>query len=260
MKSVLLKIVLAIGVTLSLYIVALITTSDYQFCFKDHDTCVVDQITSYRTQRDAQLKSEEDRHAQQVATINGYYNDQKINPLKNTLSAAAVLKEVKEGDKRNVPSEFFTLRGTLLPKAFADSLPTDQGNTKALRYQALLTSVGSPYADVDIESHCLNAKLTQYQCDILVGIAQSESASGTNFVSTKLGREEAIRLGKEVYHNPVGLKRLLKWQALRLVLLRVTEYQTLQNALSKQKFQMRTVCGYRNMIVGTSSGLHSPTR
>lgn len=208
MKSILFKIVLAIGTTLAIYVIAIVATSDYQFCFQDSDTCTINKIITYRNERDQKLKEEDDRHAQQVAAINGYYNDQKINPLKNTLSAAAVLKEVKEGDKRNVPSEFFTLRGTLLPKAFADSLPIDQVNTKPLRYQAVLTSVGSPYANVDIEAGCTKAGITQYQCDILVAIAHSESSSGTNFRSVTKTREEAIELGQNYYHNPVGIKDL----------------------------------------------------
>lgn len=208
MKNVLIKIALAIGVTGCLYIVGLLTTTDHYWCFKDRDTCTIEEMKYWRDIKDKQLTEENDRHAQQVATINAYYNDQKINPLKDTLSAAAVLKEVKEGDKRNVPSEFFTLRGTLLPKAFADSLPTDQGNTKTLRYQAVLTSVGSPYANVDIESGCIQAGVTQYQCDILVAIAQSESQSGKDFRSISKTKEEAIVLGQTYYHNPVGIKDL----------------------------------------------------
>ncbi len=225
MKNLLIKIAMAVGVTAAIYVIALLTTGDNFWCFEDKDTCAINQIVYYRNLRDQQLKDEQDRHATTVATINDYYNEQKINPLKLTLSAGAVIKEAKEGDKRNIPQEFFTLKSSLVPIAHADngdgwikdveikdqdSITTAQGSKKPLRYQALLTSVGSPYANVDIESHCLNAKLTQYQCDILVGIAQSESASGTNFVSTKLGREEAIKLGKEVYHNPVGLKRCIE--------------------------------------------------
>lgn len=208
MKNVLIKIALAIGVTGCLYIVGLLTTTDHYWCFKDRDTCTIEEMKYWRDIKDKQLTEENDRHAQQVATINAYYNDQKINPLKDTLSAAAVLKEVKEGDKRNVPSEFFTLRGTLLPKAFADSLPTEQVNTKTLRYQDVLTSVNSPYANVDIESSCTQANVAQYQCDILVAIAQSESSSGNNFKSDKLPREQAIELGQNYYHNPVGIKDL----------------------------------------------------
>lgn len=225
MKDILIKVALVIGVAVSLYLSAMVATSEHYWCFKDRDTCAIDEMKYWRDIKDKQLSDEEDRHAKQVATINAYYNDQKINPLKLTLSAGAVIKEAKEGDKRNIPQEFFTLKSSLVPIAHADngdgwikdveikdqdSITTAQSNQKTLRYQALLASVDSPYEDVDIESHCQQAKLTQYQCDILVGIAQSESASGTNFVSTKLGREEAIRLGKEVYHNPVGLKRCIE--------------------------------------------------
>lgn len=225
MKNLLIKIALSVGVTAAIYVVALLTTGENFWCFEDKDTCAINQIVYYRNLRDQQLKDEQDRHATTVATINDYYNEQKINPLKLTLSAGAVIKEAKEGDKRNVPQEFFTLKSSLVPIAHADngdgwindveikdqdSITTAQGSKKPLRYQALLASVGSPYADVDIESYCLNAELTQYQCDLLVGIGHSESASGTNFASTKLPREEAIKLGKEVYHNPAGLKRCIE--------------------------------------------------
>lgn len=223
MKNLLIKIAMAIGVTAVIYVVALITTTDYQFCFKDKDTCAIDQMVYYRNVRDQKINEENDRHARQVASINDYYNEQKINPLKLTLSAAAAIKEAKEGDKRNVPAEFFTLKNSLVPIAHADngdgwikdveikdqdSITTAQGNKKPLRYQALLTSVGSPYANVDIESSCDKAGVEQAQCDILVGIANSESNSGTNFVCSGKTREEAIELGQGYYHNPVGIKDL----------------------------------------------------
>lgn len=234
MKSILFKIVLAIGTTLAIYVIAIVATSDYQFCFKDKDTCAIDQMVYYRNVRDQKINEENDRHAKQVATINDYYNEQKINPLKLTLSAGAVIKEAKEGDKRNVPPEFFTLKNSLVPIAHADenrgdgwikdveikdqdSISKEQSNQKTLRYQALLTSVGSPYANVDIESHCQQAGLTQYQCDILVGIGQSESRSGTDFTSTKVSKEEAIKLGKEVYHNPVGIKLCVEVPVVRSI-------------------------------------------
>lgn len=214
---------MAVGVTAAIYVIALLTTGDNFWCFEDKDTCAINQIVYYRNLRDQQLKDEQDRHATTVATINDYYNEQKINPLKLTLSAGAVIKEAKEGDKRNIPQEFFTLKSSLVPIAHADngdgwikdveikdqdSITTAQGSKKPLRYQALLTSVGSPYANVDIESSCEKAGVEQEQCDILVGIANSESNSGTNFVCTSKTREEAIELGQSYYHNPVGIKDL----------------------------------------------------
>lgn len=221
------KIALVIGVALALYLTALVATSDHYWCFKDKDTCTIDEIDYWRAEKEMTIQQIKQRADEQLANANDYYDNKKINPLKLTLSAAAVIKEAREGDKRNVPQDFFTLKNSLVPIAHADenrgdgwindveikdqdSISTAQGSKKPLRYQALLTSVGSPYANVDIESYCLDAKLTQYQCDILVGIAHSESASGTNFVSTKLPREDAIRLGKEVYHNPVGLKKCIE--------------------------------------------------
>lgn len=221
------KIALVIGVVLALYLTALVATSDHYWCFKDKDTCTIDEIDYWRAEKEMTIQQIKQRADEQLASANDYYDNKKINPLKLTLSAAAVIKEAREGDKRNVPQDFFTLKNSLVPIAHADenrgdgwindveikdqdSISTAQGSKKPLRYQALLTSVGSPYANVDIESYCLNAQLTQYQCDILVGIGHSESASGTNFISTKLPREEAIRLGKEVYHNPVGLKRCIE--------------------------------------------------
>jgi len=232
MKNLLLKIGLAIGTTIVIYVVALITTTDYQFCFKDKDTCTIEAINHYRNLRNKKNQDAKDYYDRSVATNNDYYNEQKINPLKLTLSAAAAIKEAKEGDKRNVPAEFFTLKNSLVPIARADngdgwtqdveikdqsSITTTQSNQKTLRYQALLTSVGSPYASVDIESHCKQAGLTQYQCDILVGIGQSESRSGTDFTSTKVSKEEAIKLGKEVYHNPVGIKLCVEVPVIRSI-------------------------------------------
>lgn len=225
MKNLLIKIAMAVGVTAAIYVIALLTTGDNFWCFKGADECAIDQIVYYRNVRDQQIKEENDRHAKQVATINAYYNDQKINPLKLTLSAGAVIKEAKEGDKRNIPQEFFTLKSSLVPIAHADeyrgdgwikdveikdqdSITKDQGSTKQLRYQALLTSVGSPYANVDIEASCERAGVEQAQCDILIGIANSESNSGTNFVCTGKSREEAISLGQSYYYNPVGIKDL----------------------------------------------------
>ncbi len=223
MKNLLIKIALAIGVTGCLYVVALLTTTDHYWCFKDRDTCTIDEMKHWREVKDKQLTQENDRHATTVATINDYYNEQKINPLKLTLSAGAVIKEAKEGDKRNIPQDFLTLRSSLVPIAHADngdgwikdveikdqdSITIAQGSKKPLRYQALLTSVGSPYADVDIESSCEKVGVEQAQCDILVGIANSESNSGTNFVCSGKTREEAIELGQGYYHNPVGIKDL----------------------------------------------------
>jgi hypothetical protein len=225
--KVLIKIALVIGVSLALYLTAAVVTGDHYWCFKDRDTCTLQEIEYWRNLKEETNKRLTDNYNEQMANSNDYFDNKKINPLKLTLSAAAVMKEAKEGDKRNVPKDFFTLKSSLVPIARADenrgdgwindveikdqdSISTAQGSKKPLRYQALLKSVGSPYASVDIESYCLDAKLTQYQCDILVGIAHSESASGTNFVSTKLPREDAIRLGKEVYHNPVGLKKCIE--------------------------------------------------
>lgn len=213
---------MAVGVTAAIYVIALLTTGDNFWCFEDKDTCAINQIVYYRNLRDQQLKDEQDRHATTVATINDYYNEQKINPLKLTLSAAAVIKEAKEGDKRNIPQEFFTLKSSLVPIAHADngdgwindveikdqnSITITQSNQKTLRYQALLTSVGSPYADVDIESYCLNAELTQYQCDLLVAISGAESRFGTNFRKKDASGKIVLadEEGKKKF-NPVGLK------------------------------------------------------
>lgn len=221
MKTFLIKIASAIGATALIYLVSLLTTGDSLWCFKDKDTCAIDQMVHYREQRDIKIKEEEERHKTSLASINSYYNDQKINPLKLSLSAGAILKEAKEGDKRNVPQEFLTLKGSLIPIAQADngdgwtqddeikdqsSITKDQSTEKTLRYQALLTSFGSPYANVDIGAYCKEANVPQEQCDVLVGIGHSESKSGTDFTSSTLPKAEAIRLGQEVYHNPVGIK------------------------------------------------------
>lgn len=230
----LIKIALVIGVVVAIYLTALVATSDYYWCFKDKDTCTLEEINYWRSVKEKTNNELTARYNEQMANANDYFDNKKINPLKLTLSASAVIKEAKEGDKRNVPSEFFTLENSLVPIAHADenrgdgwikdveikdqdSISKEQSNQKTLRYQALLTSVGSPYADVDIESHCKQAGLTQYQCDILVGIGQSESRSGTDFTSTKVSKEEAIKLGKEVYHNPVGIKLCVEVPVVRSI-------------------------------------------
>lgn len=217
------KIALVIGVALALYLTALVATSDHYWCFKDKDTCTIEEIDYWRAEKEVTIQQIKQRADEQLASANDYYDNKKINPLKLTLSAAAVIKEAREGDKRNVPQDFFTLKNSLVPIAHADenrgdgwindveikdqdSISTAQGSKKPLRYQALLTSVGSPYANVDIESHCLNAKLNQIQCDLLVGIAQAESQSGTDFKCDYKTKAEAIQLGQNAYHNPVGIK------------------------------------------------------
>lgn len=223
MKLIFIKVLLVIGVAVSLYLSAMVATSGHYWCFKDKDTCTIEEIEYWRGLKEQTNNELTARYNEQMAKSNDYFDNKKINPLKLTLSASAVIKEAKEGDKRNVPAEFFTLKNSLVPIAHADngdgwikdveikdqdSITTAQGSKKPLRYQALLTSVGSPYADVDIESSCEKAGVEQAQCDILVGIANSESNSGTNFVCSGKTREEAIELGQGYYHNPVGIKDL----------------------------------------------------
>ena len=223
--KVIIKIALVIGFSLALYLTAAVVTGDHYWCFKDRDTCTLQEIEYWRNLKEETNKRLTDNYNEQMANSNDYFDNKKINPLKLTLSASAVIKEAREGDKRNVPSEFFTLKNSLVPIAHADenrgdgwikdveikdqdSISKQQSNQKTLRYQALLTSVGSPYANVDIEDSCKRAGVDQEQCDILVGIANSESNSGTNFACTGKSREDAIRLGQDYYHNPVGIKDL----------------------------------------------------
>lgn len=223
MKTILTKCAVAVGVGVCLYLLAFIFGTEHYWCFKDQDTCAVEEMNHYRNVRDEKLKQENEQHMINVTAINAYYNDKKINPLKVTLSAGAVIKEAKEGDRRNIPEELLTLKNVLVPIAQADngdgwtqdveikdqsSITKDQSTEKTLRYQAVLNSVGSPYANIDIESGCNTAGVTEYQCDILVAIAQSESGSGNNFKSDFLARDEAINLGQNFYHNPVGIKDL----------------------------------------------------
>lgn len=223
MKDILIKVALVIGVAVSLYLSAMVATSQHYWCFKDKDTCTIEEIEYWRGLKEKTNSEITARYNEQMATSNDYFDNKKINPLKLTLSASALIKEAKEGDKRNLPQELFSLKNSLVPIAHADEnrgdgwikdveikdqepISTAQGNEKTLRYQALLTSVGSPYANVDIESHCANANLNQVQCDLLVGIAQAESQSGTDYKCDYKSKEAAITLGQSAYHNPVGIK------------------------------------------------------
>lgn len=223
--KVLIKIALVIGVSLALYLTAAVVTGDHYWCFKDRDTCTLQEIEYWRNLKEETNKRLTDNYNEQMANSNDYFDNKKINPLKLTLSAAAVMKEAKEGDKRNVPKDFFTLKSSLVPIARADenrgdgwindveikdqdSISETQVNKKTLRYQAVLTSYNSPYANVDIEGDCQRASVPTDQCDILVAIAHSESTSGTNFACKGKTRDQAIELGQNYYHNPVGIKDL----------------------------------------------------
>ncbi len=223
MKNLLIKIALAIGVTGCLYVVALLTTTDHYWCFKDRDTCTIEEIEYWRGLKEQTNNEITNKYNEQLASSNDYFDNKKINPLKLTLSASALIKEAKEGDKRNLPQELFSLKNSLVPIAHADngdgwnkdveikdqdSITTAQGNKKPLRYQALLTSVGSPYADVDIESSCEKAGVTQKQCDILVAISGAESSFGTKYRKKDLSTGSIVVADEEgkSKHNPVGMK------------------------------------------------------
>lgn len=226
MKTILFKILIAMLCGAVLFITALIFVSDHYWCFKDHDTCVIEEMDYYRGLKAVAIKQENERHEATLATLTEHY-DSKIIPLKPLISTGRALEEYKKGNKQNVPEGFVALRQAFIPQALASSgetltdSPKDNGSisTKSVmhfapdhinvgRYSKLLSEINSPYAGVPIEKYCNNEGVKEVGCDILVSIAQSESSSGTNFRCNWKTPEEALRLGVDFYHNPGGFKDL----------------------------------------------------
>lgn len=217
------NVFLAVCAGAFIYLLALLFTGDHYWCFKDHDTCSIEVMNYYRDIRDQKIKDENDRHTKTMATINTYYNDQKINPIKTTLSAGKVIEEYKKGNKQNVPEGFVALRQAFgIPQAYASTgdtildAPNSHSNIESAgitrwakqisvgRYGKVLANLGSPYASVSIEQYCNREGISEQGCDILVGIAHAESTSGTNFKCNWKTTDEAIKLGQSYYFNPVG--------------------------------------------------------
>lgn len=228
MKNLLIKIGAAMLSGLLLYGVSLVVTGDKYWCFKDHDTCAVEEMEYWRDVRDNALKEENERHKTTEATILAYYNDGKIKPIKPTISTGKALEELQKGNKENVPEGFFALRNAFIPQANASSgeLLTDtdisiqvppayspEENTTTVRfgstipvgrYGKVLAEIGSPYASLPIEQYCNKAGIPEKGCDLLLGIAHAESKSGTDFKCNYKTWDEAVKLGQTVYFNPVG--------------------------------------------------------
>lgn len=179
---------------------------DYSWCFEDRDICTIKSMDKLRAERDSK-KAELQK---QIIDTETFYNN-KINPMKSSLTGATITNEIKSGRKENVPEGILSFR--IIPQALAASGDTmNDSNVRMAnhisigRYGEALANVLSPYANVPIEKYCNTAEVKQDQCDILVGIAHAESTSGTNFKCNFKTREEAIKLGQEYYFNPVGIK------------------------------------------------------
>lgn len=226
MKNLLVKIGVAMISMGIIYVLALIFANDHYWCFKDHDTCAIEEMDYYRGLKAAAIKQENERHDSTLVTLTEHY-DSKINPLKPTISTGRALEEFKKGNKQNVPEGFVALRQAFIPQALASSgetlteSPIDNGNTSTKyvmhfapdqinvgRYSKVLSEINSPYAGVPIEKYCNKEGVKEVACDILVSIAQSESSSGTHFRCNWKTPEQALKLGVEFYHNPVGFKDL----------------------------------------------------
>lgn len=181
---------------------------DFAWCFGDRDQCAIDKMDALRAERDSK-KAELQK---QIIDTDTHYNN-KINPLKSTLSGQTIVNELSAGRKQNVPEGILGFR--LVPQAMADDSPKEEvalGPTSYspdnLRYKGVLQQANSPYSEVPIETYCRVAGITVEQCDILVGICQAESGNGTQY--RRLDREtntivSANSTGKQVY-NCAGLK------------------------------------------------------
>lgn len=225
MKNLLVKIGVAMLSMGIIYVLALIFANDHYWCFKDHDTCAIEEMDYYRGLKAAAIKQENERHDSTLVTLTEHY-DSKINPLKPTISTGRALEEFKKGNKQNVPEGFVALRQAFIPQALASSGETltespvtnISTSTPAVmhfapainfgRYGKILAEKGSPYASLPIERYCDENGLKARQCDLILGVAQHESQSGTDFACDYKTKTVANLLGQYYYHNPVGIKDL----------------------------------------------------
>ena len=209
------KVIIVLGVIAVLF--GAVALNEYSknplaWCFKDRNVCILEAMQQYRDARDAN----EEALKKQISDNKNYY-DPLINQLKPMLDGATIESELKAGRKENVPSGIISLRDALFPKAYAASGETMNevslsvnsgirfGNVIPVgRYGKVLAEIGSPYASVPVEQYCNKAGIPEKGCDLLLGIAQAESNSGTNFRCNWKSWEEAVKLGQTVYFNPVG--------------------------------------------------------
>lgn len=224
MKNIIKKLAIATLVIGSVSLIAMAFASDHYWCFEDHDTCAVKEMDHYRKLRDKALADAKTSYDAAVTSVNDFYNNKKINPIKPTISAGRALEEYKKGNKQNVPEGFVALRQAFIPQAQASTGDTitepPVNNTNiadavsvrfaprinAGRYSKILAEKSSPYASLPIEKYCDESGLNARQCDLILGVADHESKSGTDFKCDYKTKTVANLLGQFYYHNPVGIK------------------------------------------------------
>jgi len=180
------------------------------------DTCIQKQIDDMRLEKDA--------YQAKINDINMH-----INELKKGFSAGYVIEQIQSQHMQNVHPDILTQRDeskgfSLIPKAMAASgetmldVPSKTSSSNVSvrfapnqisvgRYGEVLAELGSPFASVPIEKYCNEAQVSQYQCDILVGISFAESRVGTSFRKRDAAGNIvlAIEEGKARF-NPAGIK------------------------------------------------------
>lgn len=218
---VLVSVVLAVGTLILLVCLNEFSKGDLAWCIGDQDQCRIDAMDKHRVERDAEDKRIEAMTAE-MRKVNHEKHDPIINALKGGLSANRIVKEAEAGRKENVPEKIVSFN--FIPKAFAstgDTLLDVPQTTSAAnvsvrfapnwisvgRYGKVLADLGSPYASVPIEKYCNEAQVTQYQCDVLVGITFQESEVGKRFAKKDANGVivPADQLGA-ISYNPAGLK------------------------------------------------------
>lgn len=179
------------------------------------DECIQKQID--------QLRAEKDAYQGKINELNG-----NINELKKGFSAGYVIEQIQTQHLQNVHPDILTQRDeakgfSLIPKAMAASgetmldVPqrTSSGHVSVRfanqisvgRYGEVLAELGSPFASVPIEKYCNEAQITQYQCDLLVGITFQESEVGRKFSKKDAsGKIVAANAQGVISYNPAGLK------------------------------------------------------
>lgn len=178
------------------------------------DTCIQKEID--------QLRTEKDGYQARINELNG-----NINELKKGFSAGYVIEQIQTQHMQNVHPDIITFRSlteNLIPKANASSgetlldVPQTTGVSNVSvrfapnwisvgRYGKVLAELGSPYASVPIEKYCNEAGVSQYQCDILVGITFQESEVGKRFAK-KDANGSIVPADEQgaISFNPAGLK------------------------------------------------------
>lgn len=219
-----LSVVLGVSIFVGLGVAATYFYDQAPRCSKSTDECIQDKIEYQRKYTIEQDGIFEDNIKKAQDAKLKFDNDQstKINTMKLQQTQGWAAKQKQEGNLQNVAPEMLqnvteskSLPAAIIPQVQAsETISTDTtmqhtnspNDTENLRYYKVLTAEGSPYASQPIDKYCTDAGLSVMQCDLLVGMAQRESQSGTDYLCKGQSLDSAIRLGQTVYHNPVGLK------------------------------------------------------